>query len=195
MPPWDPTVRHFLSDQRGKAPCGWDHLWVGSLGFYKRAGWASQVRQASKEHPSMASASAPAPWPAWVPVLTSFSDEQQCGNVSWINPFLPSLLLGHDVCAGIETLPKTWTNFIKKRSPLVHLYNIFQADFTSWKHRHIFLLPVLTININFCFYDPASLHFRQQLILKETPTTPPKLNTALAWKRYDFLSRQHVTSP
>jgi hypothetical protein len=25
-----------------KAPCGWDHLWAGSLGFYKRAGWASQ---------------------------------------------------------------------------------------------------------------------------------------------------------
>jgi hypothetical protein len=21
-----------------KAPCGWDHLWAGSLGFYKRAG-------------------------------------------------------------------------------------------------------------------------------------------------------------
>jgi hypothetical protein len=79
MPPWDPTVRHF---HKGKAPCGWNHLWVGSLGFYKRAGWASQEKQASKEHPSMASASAPAPWPAWVPVLTSFSDEQQCGNVS-----------------------------------------------------------------------------------------------------------------
>jgi hypothetical protein len=55
----------------------------------------------------MASASAPAPWPAWVPVLTSFSDEQQHGSVSRINPFLPNLLLGHDVCAGIETLTKT----------------------------------------------------------------------------------------
>jgi hypothetical protein len=65
------------------------------------------VRQASKEHPSMASASAPAPWPAWVPVLTSFGDEQQHGSVSRINPFLPNLLLGHDVCAGIETLTKT----------------------------------------------------------------------------------------
>jgi hypothetical protein len=28
-------------------------------------------------------------------------------NVSRINPFLPDLLLGHDVCAGIETLTKT----------------------------------------------------------------------------------------
>jgi hypothetical protein len=50
----------------------------------------------------MASASAPASWPAWVPVLTSFGDEQQCGSVSWINPFLPNLLLGH-VCVGRET--------------------------------------------------------------------------------------------
>jgi hypothetical protein len=56
----------------------------------------------------MASASAPASLPAWVPVLTSsFGDQQQYGNVSRINPFLPNLLLGHDVCAGIETLTKT----------------------------------------------------------------------------------------
>jgi hypothetical protein len=96
-----------ISDQGGEAPCGWDHLWVGSLGFYKRASWASQGKQASKEHPSMASASAPAFWPAWVPVLTSFGDEQQYGSVSRINPFLPNLLFGHDVCAGIETLTKT----------------------------------------------------------------------------------------
>jgi hypothetical protein len=33
--------------------------------------------------------------------------EQQCGSVSRINPFLPKLLLGYDVCAGIETLTKT----------------------------------------------------------------------------------------
>jgi hypothetical protein len=33
-------------------------------------------------------------------------DEQQHGSVSRINPFLPNLLLGHDVCAGIETLTK-----------------------------------------------------------------------------------------
>jgi hypothetical protein len=34
-------------------------------------------------------------------------DEQQYGSVSQINPFLPNLLLGHDVWAGIETLTKT----------------------------------------------------------------------------------------
>jgi hypothetical protein len=27
-----------IIDQGGEAPCGWDHLWAGSLGFYKRAG-------------------------------------------------------------------------------------------------------------------------------------------------------------
>jgi hypothetical protein len=95
-----------ISDLGGKAPCELDHLWAGSLGFYKRAGWASQGEQASKEHPSMASASAPASWPVWVPVLTSFGDEQQYGSVIWINSFLPNLLLGHDVCSGIETLTK-----------------------------------------------------------------------------------------
>ena len=96
-----------ISDQVVRAPCGWFHLWAGALGFYKRAGWASQGKQASKKHPSMVSASAPASWPAWVPVLTSFSDELQRGSLSSINSFLPNLLLGHDVCAGIETLTKT----------------------------------------------------------------------------------------
>ena len=55
----------------------------------------------------MASVSAPASCPVWVPVLTSFGDELQCECVSWRNPFLPNLLLGHDVCVGIETLTKT----------------------------------------------------------------------------------------
>jgi hypothetical protein len=54
----------------------------------------------------MASASAPAFWPVWVPVLTSFGDEQQHESVSWINPFLPDLFLGHDVFVGIEILTK-----------------------------------------------------------------------------------------
>jgi hypothetical protein len=34
-------------------------------------------------------------------------DEQLYGSVGWINPFHPNLLLGHDVCTGIETLNKT----------------------------------------------------------------------------------------
>ena len=39
----------------------------------------------------------PASCPIWIPVLTYFGDEQQCGGISWINPFLPRLILGHDV--------------------------------------------------------------------------------------------------
>jgi hypothetical protein len=83
----------------GRARCGWCHPWAGSLGFYKKARWASQGRQASSI----------SPWPLHQlllpdPVLTSFDDEQQCGSVSLINPFLPNLLLGHD--AGIQTLTK-----------------------------------------------------------------------------------------
>jgi hypothetical protein len=56
-----------------------------------------QAEQASKKHPSMASASAPAFWPAWAPVLTFFGNEQQYESVSWTNPFLPNLLLGYEI--------------------------------------------------------------------------------------------------
>jgi hypothetical protein len=39
VPQRDPAVGIFsIGDQGGKAPYGWDHLWAGSLGFYKRAG-------------------------------------------------------------------------------------------------------------------------------------------------------------
>ena len=36
-------------------------------------------------------ASAPASWPAWVPVLTSLGDEQQCGKCKLNKPFPPQL--------------------------------------------------------------------------------------------------------
>jgi hypothetical protein len=49
----------------------------------------------------------------------SFGDQQQYGDVSRINPLLPNLLLGHDVCAGIETLTKT--NSIKLRQGGINL--------------------------------------------------------------------------
>jgi hypothetical protein len=75
----------------------------------------------------MASASAPASWPSWVPVLTSFGDEQQCGSVSWINPFLLNLLLGHDVCSGIETLTKA--TFFFSISFLFFLLDFFKFTF------------------------------------------------------------------
>jgi hypothetical protein len=46
--------------------CEWANPWAGGPVFYKETGWASHEEQASKQHPSMASASAPAsrflPW-------------------------------------------------------------------------------------------------------------------------------------
>jgi hypothetical protein len=47
VPPW--AVGHFLSwRSRGvRLHYGWCHPWAGSLGFYKRASWASQGKQAS----------------------------------------------------------------------------------------------------------------------------------------------------
>jgi hypothetical protein len=32
----------------GRSTCGWCHPWAGSPGFYKKASWASQGKQASK---------------------------------------------------------------------------------------------------------------------------------------------------
>jgi hypothetical protein len=91
-----------------------------------------KAEQGRKEHLSMASASALAFWPAWVPVLTSFGDEQQYGSVNWLNPFLPNLLLGHDVCAGIETLTKTLT-YISNAAPfLISLHLHFPFLLRMW---------------------------------------------------------------
>jgi hypothetical protein len=73
----------------------------------------------------MASASAPASWPAWVPVLISCGDEPQCGSVSWINPFLPNLLLGYGVCVGIENLTKTIvTRKQEGEGKILHFWNL-----------------------------------------------------------------------
>ena len=116
-----------ISDQQGRAPCGKYHPWTGSPGFYKRAGWASHGKQANKEQSSMASVSAPASWPAWVPVLTSFGEEQQCGSVSWINPFLPNLFLGHDASCRNRN-PKTQT----------YMYTCIYPDTHTHTYIHIY---------------------------------------------------------
>jgi hypothetical protein len=83
------TAIFSISDQGGKAACGWDHLWAGRLVFYKRAGWASQGKQASKEislHGLYLSS-------CFLTCLSScpdfHCDEQQYESVSWINSFLP----------------------------------------------------------------------------------------------------------
>jgi hypothetical protein len=63
VPPWDPAVSIFSTSDQGRAGpahCVWCHPWTGSLGFYKKASWASQGKPANKQHPSMASESAPA---------------------------------------------------------------------------------------------------------------------------------------
>jgi hypothetical protein len=127
MPPWDSAIRHFLSDH-GRGPVVGGTI-SGCLGFCKKASWVNQGKQASKWHPSMAFASAPASWQAWIPVLAFFGNEQQCGSVSWINPFLSNLLLGHDFCAGIETLTKTPSKSVMAQTGL-YLYVACQLLFS-----------------------------------------------------------------
>jgi hypothetical protein len=80
----------LMIDGEGPAHCGWSHPWAGGTGFYKKAGWTSHKKQASKQHPSMAAASASC---LQVPDLVSFSDRLQCGSLRPINCFLPNLLL------------------------------------------------------------------------------------------------------
>jgi hypothetical protein len=101
-----------ISDQVGRAPCGWYHLWAGSLGFYKKASWASRGKQASKENPSIASESAPASWPAWVPfmmfypgieTLTKTGSLYKCPFCVWpcillVSVFKPVVHFSTDCC-------------------------------------------------------------------------------------------------
>jgi hypothetical protein len=49
-----------ISDQGGRAPCGWNHLRAGSLGSIREQAEQARGSKPSREHPSMASASAPA---------------------------------------------------------------------------------------------------------------------------------------
>ena len=98
VPPWDPAVGVFSQLViKGERPLVGGTISglavLGPIWEQAKQARASQGKQASKEHPSMTSASAPAFCLAWVPILTSFSDEQQCGNVSWINLFYPTCFL------------------------------------------------------------------------------------------------------
>jgi hypothetical protein len=86
----------------GSAHCGWCCPLSGSPGFYKKVGWTSQGKQASKQHSSMASASASA---SRILVLTSFNDEQCCESV---NLFLLNFAIwSYHFITTIETLTKT----------------------------------------------------------------------------------------
>jgi hypothetical protein len=83
----------------GPAHCGWYHPWAGGPGCYNKAGWASHEEQASKQHPSIASVSAPAS--RFLSCLSSYPDflldRLKDESVSQIYPFLPNLFFGHGV--------------------------------------------------------------------------------------------------
>ena len=80
--------------REGPAHCGCGHSWAVVLGSIRR--------QAERAMDSKPISSTP-PWPrhqllspgscpVWVPILTSFDDEQRYGSRSQINPFFPMLL-------------------------------------------------------------------------------------------------------
>jgi hypothetical protein len=73
--------------------------WASSPGVYKKVSWTSQGKQSRKQGPSTASASAPAS--KFLPCLSSCLDFlwwwAAMWKLSWINPFLPNLLLFHAV--------------------------------------------------------------------------------------------------
>ena len=65
-PKWDVSIKSLPPELRepyrrgsrknvrqSPTHCGWCHPWAGGLGFYKKASWASQGKQSSKQHPSM----------------------------------------------------------------------------------------------------------------------------------------------
>jgi hypothetical protein len=56
----------------GPTHCGWFYPWAGGPGLYKKAGWASHGEQASKQHPSVASISAPIS--RFLPYQSSYPD-------------------------------------------------------------------------------------------------------------------------
>ena len=101
-----------ISYQGEKAPCGWDHLWAGNLGSIREQAEQARGSKPVENIPTWSS--------CFLTCLSSspdfLGDEQQYGSVSQINPYLPNLLLGHDVCAWIETLTKTGCNIIRNIS-------------------------------------------------------------------------------
>jgi hypothetical protein len=107
---WRNASTRSSCDQGGKVPCGWCHLWAGSLGSIReQAGQARGSKPVTSLHGLSVSS-------CFLTCLSSspdfLGDGQQYESVSRINPFLPNLLLGHDVCAGIETLTKTVCDLI-----------------------------------------------------------------------------------
>ena len=79
-----------------RAHCGCCYPCAGSPGFYKKASWASQGKQDCNIPPwSLHQLLLPdlLEFQSWLPLVMNSNVE----NGSWINPFLPNLLLGHGV--------------------------------------------------------------------------------------------------
>jgi hypothetical protein len=88
-------------------------------------------------------------------------DEQQYGSVSRINPFLLNLLLGHDVCAGIETLRQGYSHprkHLKLQFSMPANWEIFKSALLfHFKLRPLSLEKVSLLLIsswNLCIYIP-----------------------------------------
>ena len=89
-----PALRPFLNQWLvGPSDGGWCCIWAGGPGFYKKVGWTSLGEQASKQHPTMASAAAPASRSC----LSSCPDFLLWWTVMWKHkqstPFPPEFLL------------------------------------------------------------------------------------------------------
>lgn len=72
-----------------QAYCMWCHPWAGEPGHYQKARWASNGKQASKQHPS----TVPGSVPAWISAMASLRDLLWLGQANHINFFLPRSLL------------------------------------------------------------------------------------------------------
>ena len=83
--------------------------WAGGPRFCKKAGWASHKEKVIEQQPPwpLHQPLPPGSCPAWVPVLTSFNDEQCCGSISLINPFYANLLWSWCFITAIEALTGT----------------------------------------------------------------------------------------
>ena len=82
-------------------------------------GWLGSIRKMAEHVMRSKPVSSTLPWPphqllppgscpVWVPVLTSFDDEQQYGSISQRNPFLSNLVFSYVFIATMETLTLTW---------------------------------------------------------------------------------------
>lgn len=76
----------------GPIHCDWFLSWSGGPGWSRNVGWGSE--QVTKQHSSMASASAPSSkFLPWGLALAFLNDGLWSGHVTQINPFLLNLVL------------------------------------------------------------------------------------------------------